>query len=196
MASYKLYTDTQLVHLLRKNDHAAFTEIYVRYSSALYKHAYKHLNNRDEVTDIVQEIFTSFWNRRSDLILRSSLAGYLHIAVRNQVIKIISHRQIKSEYFMYLQTSIEEGFVNTDHLIREKQLVEIIEKEIDELPAKMRLIFNLSRKSFLSHREIAIELNLSESTVKTQVNNALRVLRTKLETLLLLFILLSCLLRS
>ncbi|WP_449438768.1 sigma factor-like helix-turn-helix DNA-binding protein [Pedobacter steynii] len=62
----------------------------------------------------------------------------------------------------------------------------LIEKEIASLPSKMKEVFELSRKANLSHRQIAIELDLSEKTVKNQVNNALKVLRLKLGSLMFL----------
>ncbi|MNY70930.1 RNA polymerase sigma factor [compost metagenome] len=52
-------------------------------------------------------------------------------------------------------------------------------------------IFKLSRTEYLSHREIASKLKLSELTVKTQVKRALKILKPKLDfliALLLLFI--------
>jgi RNA polymerase sigma-70 factor (family 1) len=191
MLSYQSYTDNELVLLFKKDDHAAFTEIYIRYSSALYNSAYKILQDRDEVKDLVQEVFTTLWNRRSDFTLNTNLAGYLYVAVRNKALKTISHQQVKSKYSTLLQqkTTTETQIV-TDYAIREKQLVEIIDSHINELPAKMRQILNMSRKSYLTHKEIANELDLSESTVKKQVNNALKILRLKLEAFLVLFTLL------
>lgn len=186
MLAYQSYTDNELVELIKKDDHDAFAEIYIRYSGLLYTHAYKILHKRDEVKDIVQEIFTILWNKRNHFILETNLAGYLYVAVRNSVIKVISKQKIKSKYFSLLETSINEGSIIADHLIREKQLTEIIEKEINELPSKMRQIFNLSRKSYLTHKEIAKDLNLSEKTVKKQVNNSLKILRIKLEPFLFL----------
>jgi RNA polymerase sigma-70 factor (ECF subfamily) len=44
----------------------------------------------------------------------------------------------------------------------------------------MREVFELSRKQHLSHKEIAEQLGISEKTVKSQVNNALKILRVKL----------------
>lgn len=38
----------------------------------------------------------------------------------------------------------------------------------------------MSRKEHLSHKEIAERLSVSENDVSKQVNNALRILRTKL----------------
>ena len=55
-----------------------------------------------------------------------------------------------------------------------------VEAEIAALPPKMREIFELSRKAHLTHRQIAEKLGLSEKTVKKQVNNSLKILRSKL----------------
>lgn len=190
MLFYPSYSDDELVLLFKKDDHAAFTELYIRYSPVLYQSAYKILNDRDEVKDLVQEVFTTLWNRRTDFSLTTSFAGYLYVAVRNKALKVISHEQVKSKYSSLLQSTAAEIQTVTDHGIREKQLVEIIEHQINELPAKMRQILNMSRKSYLTHKEIANELDLSESTVKKQVNNALKILRLKLESFLVLFTLL------
>ncbi|HWV74606.1 MAG TPA: RNA polymerase sigma-70 factor [Pseudosphingobacterium sp.] len=183
MSSYKLYTDSELIHLLRADDRTAFSEIYVRYGERLYKQAYHVLRNREDAKDIVQDIFTSLWNKRAELQI-NNLAGYLYIANRNQVIKLIAHKKISSVYFDWLQTMTEEGADITDHAIQEKQLQELVDGEVRKLPSKMRLVFNLSRKAHLSHKEIAAKLHLSEATVKTQVKNALRILRSKLEAFL------------
>ena len=60
---------------------------------------------------------------------------------------------------------------------------EIIETEIAALPSRTREIFELSRKENLSHKEIAAQLGISEQTVKKQVQNALKVIKPKLNDL-------------
>src|SRR5690606_11596478 len=119
------------------------------------------------------------------------LSGYLYTAIRNRVIKVIAHKSVESAYYSSLQAAFQQGNAVSDHLIRERELSRLIEKEIDALPPKMRCVFTLSRKAYLSHREIAEKLDLSEATVKTQVNNALKILRAKFETLLCICIFLS-----
>lgn len=190
MLPYTTYTDNELFSLLSKDDYSAYTEIYDRYAPLLYMHAYKRLKNREEAKDIIQELFITIWERRSEIELKSSLSAYLYTSIRNRVLKVISHKQVESSYIISLQHSIEKGYASTDYLVREKELIDIIEKEINALPSKMRLVFNLSRKSHLSHKEIAEKLDLSESTVKKQVNNALKVLRVKLQALFYVIILL------
>jgi RNA polymerase sigma factor (sigma-70 family) len=68
-------------------------------------------------------------------------------------------------------------------------LLALIEKEIEALSPKMRQVFEMSRNTTLSRKEIAAELNLSEETVKSHIHHALKTLKTKLGPLFtLLFI--------
>lgn len=182
-------TDAELLENLPMGDDKAFTEIYNRYFGVLYVHAYKILGNDEEAKDAVQDVFSSLWTRRESITLSASLASYLYSSVRNKVFDILQHRKVEIKYTDSLRDFIEAGYVITDHQIREKELTAHIDKEIAALPPKMKLIFELSRKSYYTHREIAVELKLSEQTVKTQVKNALRILRLKLDTLLLLIFL-------
>jgi RNA polymerase sigma-70 factor (ECF subfamily) len=64
---------------------------------------------------------------------------------------------------------------------------ELIEKEIATLPPKMREVFELSRKANLNYREIAEKLNISDNTVKKQMSNALKILRSRLGVIFDLF---------
>jgi len=181
MPNYTKMHDQVLFDLVKlQDDVSAFKEIYERYFSILYIHAYKRLRNREEAQDVVQEVFKIFWNKRRDILLTSNLPAYLYTAVRNRIFNIISHQQVESIYIQSIQSFISQGVCQTDHLVRENDLLALIEREIAALPSKMQEVFELSRKRYLSHKEIAVKLNVSEQTVKKQVNNALRILRTKL----------------
>ncbi|WP_207422777.1 RNA polymerase sigma-70 factor [Desertivirga brevis] len=186
MAVYRGLSDDQLSELLKTGDKGAYTEIYNRYNSLLYIHAYKKFQNREEARDVVQEVFTMIWQRRETLNSVSNLGGFLYSCVHNSILNFISRENIKAKYIDSLQSFINTAPEHTDSLIREKQLRAIIEKEIASLPLKMRIVFEMSRNEKLSHREIAEKLNISEETVKRQVKNALKILRTRLGLILYL----------
>lgn len=188
MSVYSKHSDSELVALLRLGNRAAYTEIYKRFTAILYSHAYAKLQDREEARDVIQELFTVLWVKREDIAIETNLPGYLYCAVRNRVLNAISHRRVESSYFSQLQVSIHEYESVTDHRVREKELSQLIEKEIAGLPLKMREVFELSRKNNLSRKEIATQLNLSEKTVKNQINNALKVLRVKMNDFFFIFI--------
>jgi len=71
----------------------------------------------------------------------------------------------------------EENYELADVNFNVRELARIIEEEIEKMPPKMREIFELSRKKHLSHREIAVKLNLSDHTVRNQIKRALIMLK-------------------
>nr|WP_121271909.1 RNA polymerase sigma-70 factor [Pedobacter schmidteae] len=180
MAAYDSFSDVELTELLSAGDNAAFTEIYRRYHAALYVHVFNKLRNREEGRDMVHDLFASLWKNRSQLQLKTTLSAYLYTALRYKIFDFISRKDVASKYIEVIGKFVEKGDYITDHQVREKELAALIEREIAALPQKMREIFELSRKGYLSHKEIAEKLNLSEKTVKKQVNNSLKVLRAKL----------------
>lgn len=191
MPVYSSYTDLELANLLKAGDHTAYTEIYNRYIWVLYGHAFAKLQNREEAKDVVQELFVTLWAKRGFVPFHTNLAGYLYTALRNRILNIIAHKQVESEYIGSLQCFLDNSEAETDYLLRQNQLAALIEKEIAALPAKMKEVFELSRKANLSHKEIAEQLHLSEKTVKNQINNALKILRVKLSLFIYLLLILN-----
>ncbi|WP_316794267.1 RNA polymerase sigma-70 factor [Pedobacter frigoris] len=180
MAAYSTYTDQELTALLREGDIAAFTEVYNRFFKVLFLHAVKRLHDEDDARDLVQELFSVLWVKRETAVVTTNLSNYLYTATRNGVFNFIARQKVGAKYLNSLPSEIDEATCITDHLTRERQLTIIIEREIAALPEKMRIVFELSRKEGLSHKQIAERLGISEETVKSQIKNALKQLRVKL----------------
>lgn len=191
MKGYRSYSDAELTGLLKLNDENAFKEIYERYNSLLFIHAFKKLPDREEAKDVIQEVFSMIWDRRENFEVKTNLAGYLYTCVHHKILDHFIHLKTANKYIDSLQHFLDENRYTTDHLVREKQLSEIIEREITALPSKMRVVFELSRKDHLSHKEIAEQLGISEETVKSQIKNALKILRVRLGLLTFLVLLMK-----
>src|SRR5690606_29600580 len=65
-----------------------------------------------------------------------------------------------------------------------KELSAYIHQQIDSLPSKMKEVFVLSREIGLSNKEIARQLDLSEHTVKKQINNSIKRIKENMRYLL------------
>ncbi len=138
------------------------------------------LRDRDEAKDVIQEVFTRFWYKRSTIDLTGSLKSYLYKAVTNRIRDIILHEKVVKRHEESLQSFIDKGEFITDNWIRERELIALIEQEVSKLPLKMREVFELSRSQNKSYSEIASELQISENTVKKHISKALKKLRPKL----------------
>lgn len=193
MNSYKSLNDFQLLELIKSGDADAFAEIYERYWTLILHHALKMLKDDDEAKDLVQDVFVTLWIKIDQIDPNTNIAGFLYISTRNKILNLIRHNQIKTDYLSSLANFVSEPRNSALEELSAKNLNFVIEKEIQNLPVKMREIFELSRKKFLSHKEIADVLDISDKTVKKQINNAIRILKLRLNILPTLILLSSAL---
>ena len=192
MNNYNSHNDRQLLILIQSGDDSAFAELYERYWELIFRHILKMLGDKDDTKDLTQEIFTGLWIKSADIDPDTNIAGYLYVSARNKVINMIRHNKVKKDYLSSLSCFVLESDPSIFEQLNEKELLSAVEKEIQNLPDKMREVFELSRKKYLSHKEIALELHISDKTVKKQISNAIKILRFRLTSLLFIaYIILS-----
>lgn len=178
MIDYSLYDDTLLLGLLSKGESAAFTEIYNRYWSLIYRDAIKVLGSGKDAEDVVQELFESIWKRREALQIQGALPAYLRSSAR-----YIALHKIEKNISGYSSVESLADYIGHSHIpaidseIDADQLKGKIDSIVDGLPEKMKNVFRLSREENLTHKEIALHLDISEETVKKQVYNTLKIIR-------------------
>jgi len=180
MDDYREMTDKALILLLKQGNQQAFAEIYDRYSMLIYHKVNQMLRDPQASEDIIQDIFGTLWEKPEFLREDANLAGYLYIISRNMVLRLIQRGKTNSDYLAELGKYSSEVSFDTLEKIDEKELILLIIQEIGNLPPKMREVFQLSRLENLSHKEIALKLNISEATVRKQVQYALGILRNRL----------------
>ncbi|SHG30879.1 RNA polymerase sigma factor [Pedobacter caeni] len=180
MDNYSKFSDEQLTTLLKAGDQTAFSEIYNKYWAMLYTTCHKMLREESDAQDIVQDLFITLWTKRNELDFKTSLSGYLYVTARHKVLNAIRKRKNSDKLIDVLASYIQAQDHSVLEQITEKELAIAIEKEIQNLPEKMREVFEYSRKAYLSNREIADKLGISDKTVKKQIGNAIKVIRLKL----------------
>lgn len=180
MAGLSMLSDIELMRLLKQKDEPAFTEIYRRHWHMLYLHTYKILMDSDESKDLVQDLFISFWTKAEELDVQTNVKGYLYKAARNRVLNLIRNKKVNHDFIDLISELMDEADNATLEGINERELIRLIDEEIRLLPKKMKEVFELSRKSFLSNKAIAAELGMSEEAVKKQITRSIKVLKGKI----------------
>ena len=175
-----MVSEIELIILIKEGDIRAFDEFYKRNWRMLYQTAYRSTSSQEDAKDLVQTVFINLWNCRQNLNPDAYTPSYLFKILRNNIINFYkqdSARRKRLEQLLYL----DEGnqYTNEDNLMA-KELSIAIDGEIRELPRKMQEVFILSRQQHLSVNEISETLNITPRTVKNQLSNALKILRTKL----------------
>ena len=174
-------TDSFLLNLINEGNDAALAELYDRYWEAIFTYVIKVLKDEQEASDIVQETFIAIWQKRGDLSDIQSLKAYLFSIARYKSLRSISLQLTQEKY----KTSLLQYFRDYDHSpelnMIGSEMETFLESQIQRLPDRMREVFLLSRKEHLSYAEIAERLEISDKTVKKQIHNALKFLRSKLD---------------
>ncbi|MET3980075.1 RNA polymerase sigma-70 factor (family 1) [Mucilaginibacter sp. UYP25] len=170
---YQMWPDAELLELLRHDDRKAFETLYYKYSGKAYQVAYNLFRDSDVCEDLVQELFIDLWAKRNTLWI-NSLEWYLKVAIKNRVLMYI--RTQKATLDLSAIATLTERY-SADSKLMQGDISHLLDEGVERLPEKCRQIFTLSRKEYLSNKEIASRLNISVKTVENQMTIALRYLR-------------------
>lgn len=185
--------DEILLIRLRSGDEAAFRVIYERYWKKLYCVARRKIESLDAVEELVQDIFLKLWERRRELRIEQ-LDAYLFTAVRYATINHIKSTLIHERYVDYAYVHLPEGSSTTEDQMDLEELIEAVDKQLNDLPEKTSQIFRLNRLECKSIKEISAQLQVPERTVEYHLSQAIKALRVYLRDYILPVILLASLL--
>ncbi|QKJ30662.1 RNA polymerase sigma-70 factor [Mucilaginibacter mali] len=196
MSGVKKLTDDDLILLLNKaneTESTAFNEIYDRYWARLLAQANYDLNNKPDAEECVQNVFINLWKNRASLTLRFKLSTYLYRAVKNQVLnKLKSRRAIGHVSPLSEAAEIGQFVPSADMSLLEKELLDILEGAINDLPEKCAKIYKMSRHEGKTNKEISTHLDIAEKTVEGHMTRALRHIAGQISaswlTILILFL--------
>ncbi len=174
MNDYLSYSDNILVSLLAEKDEQAFNEIYRRYWRILFAIASSRLRNAYLAEDIIHDVFASLWKNHKNIHIQS-LQHYLAASTRYLVFKVIRKNNTAQRYIELREEDITEFRI--ENVFHNKQLLEFVTREIDNLPERCRMIFKYSREKGMSNKEIAMEMKITPKTVENQINKAIHHLR-------------------
>ena|SRR5688500_1819322 len=173
-------TDTELLEQLKAGDRAAFTSIYDRYCSLLYRTAFNILNDNDLAKDAVQEAFIMLFEKANERII-INLQAYLFQTVKYQCFMHLRSDRISEKHLHKMNLIIASNAMEEEMDAKELQF--ILDKSIATLPEKCREVFYLSRVESLSNKKIAEKLKISHKTVENQITKALKILHTSVNKL-------------
>jgi RNA polymerase sigma-70 factor, ECF subfamily len=177
--------EKELIKGLQLGNKSTFDFIFKSHYAHLCSYAKNYLRSAELSEEIVQEVFIRIWEKRGKINIHTSIRAYLYQSVFNGCMNYI--KGIQSSGFKHIDhddASIRNELMSMDladsqfSMLFSAEVEKELESAIRGLPDQCRQIFRMCRMDNLTYREISDLLNISNSTVKTQMSRAMnRILR-------------------
>ena len=149
--------ETGTMKQLSFKDLRSFETLFRQYYQMLCSYAYRFVNDKDSAEEIVQDLFYKLWDKRSEIMINTSVKSYLFSAVHNRCLKFIEHRNVETRYRNYFLMHESEVDNEPQQHSNIRELQGIIDNTLDSLPERCSRIFRLNRFEGLKYHEIAIK---------------------------------------
>jgi RNA polymerase sigma-70 factor (ECF subfamily) len=176
--------DDSIIEGCAAGKRSAQSALFNRYAPAMLAVCMRYARDREEAEDILQEAFLKIFRYISTFRKEGSFEGWMKRVMINHALN--HYRKRRKMPFLEDIDAINE----TDILDREDPdaphapiSAEKLTTLIQKLPPGYRMVFNMYVFEEFSHKEISMELNISENTSKTQLLKARRMLRKKINDL-------------
>jgi len=164
----------------KDDDAAEFEALFKKHYKPLCFMSYSIVKDMDIAEEIVQEFFYNYWKNIKTINIKSSTKSYFFKSVQNSSLKHLRSAAVRQKHADYVTRQGATNNSNGSHEIEAKELKEIIEQTLNELPQRHACIFRMSRYEGLKYREIAENLSISVKTVEAAMGKVLAVFRNKL----------------
>lgn len=182
-------SDEDLVERTKAGDPAAFEALVTRYQRAVFNLAYRYTGNREDASDLAQEIFVRAFQSVKGFRRESTFRTWLYQIATNLCRDDRRRRLGRASISLDEVISTEQGEVDREledwsrspETIVESRLdSEAIQQLLNELPREYRLAVILRDIEGFSYDEIAAILRCSKGTVRSRLNRGRNLLQKKI----------------
>jgi RNA polymerase sigma-70 factor (ECF subfamily) len=179
MRDPEVISDIGLFEKIKEGEVDSFTVLFDRYYQSLCNFAFLYLKSKEQAEEVVSDVFTKIWQKRSEIIIRESLKSYLFKSTRNATVSYFrSQKQLINSEPDELD---KKDLITPESILLKKEFEENVQKILGELPKRAGLVFRMKRIDGLKYKEIAEILDISEKTVENHITKAIKQIKLMLE---------------
>lgn len=171
------------VHIadFRQGDAAAFMRIFDEYNRPLLYFAQKIIPYTEVAEECVSDCFIKLWQLREGFETMQSIKAFLYISVKNTCLNYAKSSHARQQF----QPEPAEDLLSEQPVFFAKmvqaELMDIIYREIENLPEKQRAVFRMSHLEGCTTEEICAALNMTASSVFANRSRATETLKKLLK---------------
>lgn len=169
-------TEKELIKGCIKENRHCQKEVFRRYAGKMLSICMRYSRHRMEAEDILQDAFVKVFDNISRFEAKGSFEGWIRRIVVNTALKNYKKKSNRNEQIgLENHLEIPKDPSVYSHL-NEEELLRLVAK----LPEGYRIVFNLYAIEGYSHKEIAHQLNIKESTSRSQLVKARKMLQQQI----------------
>lgn len=153
--------------------------LYKQHFQELARTARVLLDTSEAAHDAVHDAFVATYRSRPRVSTEQQLLAYLRVAVINQARSVMRRRRTSDRAQLLLETSTETS-VDVESVITGQETDRELLAALRDLPARHQQVLIHRFLHGMNASDVAIALDLSESSVRSVQVRALRTLRKKL----------------
>lgn len=164
---------------LRQGEQTALTFFFKKHHQSLYYLASGLIQDTAQAEDIVADCFIKLWERRDRFADAEKIKAFLFISCRNSCLNHLRDKKRKTAAQALYLKQLE---INSEELLYEvidTEIIDLLAREIEELPEKCREVFKLLYLEGKKTDEVARELQLNVQTVRNHKTRAIELLKAQ-----------------
>lgn len=151
-------------------------QLYEQYANYLFAICYRYIENRENAEEVLNNGFLKAF-RHYNRFCPQNDKSIMHWLKKIIVNECLMHLRKKNNLqVIHIEDVNENNLAYSSHYSSEDELIRIIQK----LPVGYRTVFNLYAIDGYSHSEISNKLGIAESTSRSQLTMARKILKEHL----------------
>jgi RNA polymerase sigma factor (sigma-70 family) len=172
-------TDYELVKDCLNGNNESFAELVSRYKNMIYKTVYHYINDREEASDISQEVFLKIYKSLKSYNPEYKFSTWIIRIATNYSFDVLRKKKINSIPIEEIENvSREDNTPEKKYISKERSI--LIREAINSLPESYRVPIIMYHQKGLAYKEIAEQLGKPMSIIKNRIFRARLALRQSL----------------
>lgn len=175
------YNEQEIIDGCKKQKQLFQEQLYRKYYGLFLKLCMRYANNIHDAEQLINDGFLKIFASISSYEGKGSFVGWMRKIIVNTCLDYIKSKQNKDDKNTHYKDAISEtNLIQHDSNALQNLSFKELLILIQSLPATSKTVFNLFVFEGYSHKEIGKIMEISEGTSQWHVNNARKILQTKL----------------
>lgn len=171
-----------LDRLTKNDDEKAFRQLFELFGNGLLRFSNSIVKKKELADEVVCDVFFHLWKQRKKVAAIENIKAYLFAAAKNTSLNYLE----KEKRARFAELDDVTVSLLSDEVCPETELISLelrnaIDKAIQNLPERCKLIFSLAKIEQFKYKEIAQILGISVKTIDHQLTIAIKKIGEAIE---------------